>query len=298
MSVSVPTGSPTFARMLLRRQIDELRAADADARAGEPDAIHAVRIAARRLRSTLTSYRKLLPPTEARRLAEELRWLGSALSPARDAEVMRDRLLGALAATPDDLVVGPVGARIRSALDDDARRGQEAATEALGSARFSHLIRDLDALAEVSPAHRVPAQSAARAVRRALRADVRLARRAVRAARADVSAAAQDAALHEARKKAKRLHYSAESAAEVLGHAAEALAEAAHGVQDLLGEHQDSVVARQYLIRFAEEQRAAGEDTFTVGLLHAREQEAARTDGATTRAAWRRIARAARRLEH
>ncbi|HEX5333538.1 MAG TPA: CHAD domain-containing protein [Cellulomonas sp.] len=297
MSVSARPGSSMFAATLLRRQIDELRAADADVRAGEPDAIHDVRIAARRLRSTLTSYRRLLPPTEARGLTEELRWLGSALSPARDAQVMRARLLGELADTPDDLVVGPVGDRIRSALDADARRGQEAAAEALSSARYSHLLRDLDALTTVGTPSDTPERSAARSVRRALRADVRLARRAVRATRADMSAPDQDVALHEARKKAKRLHYAAESAAEVLGRPADELAEAAHGVQDLLGEHQDSVVARQYLIRLANAQRAAGEDTFTVGLLHAREQAAARTDTATTRAAWRRIARAARRLE-
>ncbi|NMM17362.1 MAG: CHAD domain-containing protein, partial [Cellulomonas sp.] len=73
MSVSVPASSSTFARALLVRQIDALRAADADVRAGETDAIHAVRVAARRLRSTLTSYRTLLPTTEARRLTDELR---------------------------------------------------------------------------------------------------------------------------------------------------------------------------------------------------------------------------------
>ncbi|PVU84281.1 hypothetical protein DDP54_00010 (plasmid) [Cellulomonas sp. WB94] len=296
MSVSVPTGSSTFARTLLARQIDDLRAADADVRAGGTDAIHAVRIAARRLRSTLTSYRALLPSVEAARLADELRWLGAALSPARDAQVMRDRLLGALAATPDDLVVGPVGDRIRAALDDDARRGQEEAAAALSSARYAGLLADLDALARTEQPSEVRTRSASGAAQRALRADVRLARRAMRATRADLSDTERDVALHEARKKAKRLHYSAESAADVLGRPADELAEAAHGVQDLLGEHQDSVVARGYLLRLAQEARAAGDDTFTLGLLHAREQEAARTDPSTTRAAWRRIARAARRL--
>jgi CHAD domain-containing protein len=295
MSVSVPTSSATFARTLLVRQIDELRAADADVRAGGTDAIHAVRVAARRLRSTLTSYRTLLPSSEARRLTDELRWLGAALGPARDAQVMRDRLLGALADTPDDLVVGPVGERIRAALDDDARRGQEGAAEALGSVRYARLLGDLDALVEADPPSGVRTWSAERAAQRALRGDVRLARRALRATRPP--ATDQDVALHEARKKAKRLHYSAESAAVVLGHPADELAEAAHGVQDLLGEHQDSVVARRYLLRLAQEARAAGDDTFTLGILHAREQEFARTDAATTRAAWRRIARAARRLE-
>ena len=297
MSVSVPTSSSTFARTLLVGQIDELRAADADVHAGGTDAIHAVRVAARRLRSTLTSYRTLLPSTEARRLTDELRWLGAALSPARDAQVMRDRLLGALADMPDDLVVGLVGERIRAALDADARLGQEGAAEALSSPRYTRLLGDLDALAEAGPPSSMRTRSAARAARRALRADVRLVRRALRATRPKALATDPDVALHEARKKAKRLHYSAESAALVLGRPADELAAAAHGVQDLLGEHQDSVVARRHLLRLAQEARAAGDDTFTLGILHAREQATARTDASTTRAAWRHIARAARRIK-
>lgn len=297
MARSVPTSSSTFSRTLLLRQIDELRAADADVHAGGTDAIHAVRVAARRLRSTLTSYRTLLPSTEARRLTDELRWLGASLSPARDTQVMRDRLLGALADTPDDLVVGPVGERIRAALDDDARLGQEGAAEALGSARYARLLGDLDALAQADPPSDMRTRSAERAAQRALRADVRLARRALRAARPKARATDPDVALHEARKKAKRLHYSAESAGVVLGRPADELAEAAHGVQDLLGEHQDSVVARRYLLRLAQEARAAGDDTFTLGLLHAREQATAHTDASATRAARRRIGRAAQQLD-
>jgi len=150
MTVPVPTSSSAFARTLLSGQIAELREADAALRDGGTDAIHAIRVAARRLRSTLTAYRKLLPSEEARRLTGELRWLGAALSPARDAQVMRDRLLTALADTPDHLVVGPVGDRIRAALDHDARLGQEGAVEALSSARYARLLGDLEALAETS----------------------------------------------------------------------------------------------------------------------------------------------------
>ena len=297
MTVPVPTSSSAFARTLLSGQIAELREADAALRDGGTDAIHAIRVAARRLRSTLTAYRKLLPSEEARRLTGELRWLGAALSPARDAQVMRDRLLTALADTPDHLVVGPVGDRIRAALDHDARLGQEGAVEALSSARYARLLGDLEALAETSSPRGVRTRSAERAARRALRADVRLARRALRAARPKARATDPDVALHEARKKAKRLHYSAESAGVVLGRPADELAEAAHGVQDLLGEHQDSVVARRYLLRLAQEARAAGDDTFTLGLLHAREQATAHTDASATRAARRRIGRAAQQLD-
>ncbi|MGV8977763.1 MAG: CHAD domain-containing protein [Cellulomonas sp.] len=297
MPVSVPAGSSMFARMLLLRQIDELRTADAEFRAGAPDAVHTVRVAARRLRSTLTSYRPLLTSTQRVRLTGELRWLGTAFGPARDAQVMHDRLLGALADTATDLVVGPVGDHIRAALDDDARRGRADAVEALSSPRYANLLRDLGALAGTEPPSGVRMPAAARAARAALRVDVQRTRRALRATRASASDTDRDAALHEARKRAKRLHYSAESATGALGRPADKLAQTAHSVQDLLGEHQDSVVARRYLLRLAQEARAAGDDTFTLGLLYGREQAGARIDPSIPAAARRRLARAARRLK-
>jgi CHAD domain-containing protein len=44
-------------------------------------------------------------------------------------------------------------------------------------------------------------------------------------------------------------------------------------LQSLLGDHQDSVVSREHLVQQAEAAHAAGEDTFTYGLLYQREVE-------------------------
>ena len=49
------------------------------------------------------------------------------------------------------------------------------------------------------------------------------------------------------------------------------VADAAKTVQTLLGDRQDSVVSRTRLIEQANTAHAAGEDTFTYGLLHQRE---------------------------
>ncbi|MEE3919712.1 hypothetical protein V2I01_19670 [Micromonospora sp. BRA006-A] len=49
-------------------------------------------------------------------------------------------------------------------------------------------------------------------------------------------------------------------------------------LQDLLGTHQDSVVTREVLRRQALQAYADGENTFTYGLLHARQAEAAGHD--------------------
>ena len=100
----------------------------------------------------------------------------------------------------------------------------------------------------------------------------------------------QDAAIHEARKAAKRVRYAAEAAVPALGGKARRQAAQAKELQQLLGDHHDGVVARTVLLDLAGQARAAGEDTFTYGVLHQRQacqaaeiertlpQSAARTD--------------------
>ena len=53
------------------------------------------------------------------------------------------------------------------------------------------------------------------------------------------------------------------------------MSERAKAIQSLLGDHQDSVVSRTHLLREAEAAQAAGEDTFTYGLLYQVESELA-----------------------
>jgi CHAD domain-containing protein len=80
----------------------------------------------------------------------------------------------------------------------------------------------------------------------------------------------RDEALHRIRKGAKRLRYTAAATG------AAKVSDAAKSIQSLLGDHQDSVVSRQHLSQQAEAAHAAGEDTFTYGLLYEREAELAR----------------------
>jgi CHAD domain-containing protein len=77
----------------------------------------------------------------------------------------------------------------------------------------------------------------------------------------------RDAAIHEARKATKRARNAAEAAAPALGRPAAQAKE----LQQLLGDHHDSVVARTVLLSLAQHARAAGEDTFTYGLMHQRQ---------------------------
>src|SRR5215212_11895250 len=77
---------------------------DPQVRRRDPDAVHQLRVATRRLRSLLTTWRSLLEVDSAEPLRVELRWLTQALAGARDAEVMHARLDRMLHEEGSDLV--------------------------------------------------------------------------------------------------------------------------------------------------------------------------------------------------
>ncbi|WP_234425578.1 CYTH and CHAD domain-containing protein, partial [Streptomyces kebangsaanensis] len=98
----------------LRAQRDALVALDPAVRRDVHDSVHRMRVATRRLRSTLRTYRKVLDRTATDPLRGELKWLGGELGLDRDQEVLTERLTAGLDAVPDTLVTGPVRARLRT----------------------------------------------------------------------------------------------------------------------------------------------------------------------------------------
>ncbi len=292
------TGTAPTATGILRAYLVEHRGAllehDAGVRQGDSEPVHKMRVAARRLRSALTTYRPLLGREVADPLREELRWLGLALSEARDAHVLRGRLTAVLAAEPPELVVGPVVARLDQELGATQQHGREAAVNALESTRYFRLLDALDDLVASLPTSPPTADEAAPAateVPRLVRRDWKRLRVAVKAAGHADGTEALDRALHEARKKAKRLRYAAESAIPVQPGAAVRMARAAEAVQEALGAHQDTVVARARLRSIAMTAHLDGENAFTFGRLHALEQWRADRAERDFARAWRRLSR-------
>ena len=266
-------------------QTERLLKQDMRVRADQPDSIHRLRIAARRTRSALTTYRPVLAPGSATTLTEELRWLGQVLSEARDAQVMRERLELLVASEPPELVLGPVASRIDDDLRAAYRAGREHALAALDSERYFRLLDSLDELVHSAPKsdNDDPAKDV---VPHLLQRDAKRLRRAVRRIPEAEDAEARDVALHEARKKAKRLRYAAESAVPVFGRRAKTLAASAKKVQEALGEHQDSVIARRRLRDYGVQAHLSGENGFTFGRLHAVEQSRAVKAEQGFRKAW------------
>ena len=114
------------------------------------------------------------------------------------------------------------------------------------------------------PAAREAGEVLAKPVRRA-------ARRLQRVLDAVPGAEDRDTAIHQARKAAKRARYAAEAAVPAIGRTASRQAAQTKKLQQLLGDHHDSVVARTALLDLAGKARAAGEDTFTYGLMYERQ---------------------------
>ncbi|KRF40226.1 hypothetical protein ASG96_04785 [Terrabacter sp. Soil810] len=275
----------------LTEQTARLHEHDAGVRAGHPESVHRLRIAARRLRSALSTFRPILDRTRTDPVQEELRWLGRSLAPARDAHVLREHLLALVSSEPDELVIGSAVTRIEDQLRADHQTGLVGAREALDSDRYWHLLDTLDTLV-ASPPLRPHADTSARTMMpRLLARDLKRLRRAVRAIEAAPDAAHRDMAFHEARKKAKRLRYAAEVAVPPLGKRARSLAKSAKQAQKVLGAHQDSVNARGRLRELGVQAHLAGDNSFSFGRLHALEQVRAERAEAEFETVWTRFSR-------
>lgn len=255
-------------RAYLREQVDELLARDRGARVNEPDAVHKMRVAARRLRSALATYRPVLDRTRTDPIRDELKWLGQVLGKPRDAEVLHERLRTLVAELPGELVLGPVVRRIDLEMRDRHRSAHAAAVAELDGERYFRLLDALDALVDDPPLTVRADDPAVDQLSVSVRRATRRVDRAAQAVDEADSQQARDTHLHEVRKSAKRARYAAESAAPVIGAPAARLARRMEGVQEVLGEHQDSVTARSVLRELGVAAHLAGENGFTFGLLY------------------------------
>lgn len=275
----------------LRQQVAAITAADPLVRLDAEDAVHQMRVASRRLRAALTTFRPHLARGHTDALRGELRWLAGLLGDVRDAEVLRDRLRDRFDAAP----AGPGTAAARARVDAGlSRRYDHARAEMLhqlASPRYLRLLDDLDGLLDAPPltprARRPAREELPGRARKAWKA----LRRAHQAADAAVTPGERATALHEVRKAAKRARYTGEALQPAFGKDAARFAAAMERVQEVLGEHQDSQVARETLAEMAAQAYGAGEDTFAYGFVAGLEEAAAAAARSTYGDAWRAASR-------
>ncbi len=262
--------------------------ADVAVRRDLPDAVHQMRVAARRLRSVLRTFDSLLDPEWSQALREELGWLASELGAIRDTEVLLERLdedaelLGEPDAGQARAIIDP---RLRSRLAA-ARSG---ALAALRSDRHEWLLDDLVAAADEPrvldvafvPIDEIGPALVGRAWRRFARAAAEL--------RVDGPATTW----HAARIRAKRARYSVDVLASIDGDRMAHLADELADVTEVLGEHQDAWVAQQVLRDLAD--AATGAEAFALGRLHDIEVEREALARLAFLEMWPQVKRAAKR---
>ena len=238
-----PDAGPLAAlQMALASQYEQLLAHDPGTRLGtDPEDLHQMRVATRRSRAFLRAARPLLDREWAAGLRDELGWLGSALGPARDLDVLLEQIRADLAAIGAD--AGDADALLDS-LETEHREARAVVVDALGDPRY---LRLLDALDGVEPK---PGSGKAGASLADLWWDEfrRTRRRFGKLGRSPT-----DEDLHAARIRVKRARYAAELGAGELGDPGQRFVAAAKRLQDVLGEHQDAHVAELRIAAWAAE---------------------------------------------
>ncbi len=271
-------------RAMLRAQHDKLVGHDPGVRVGgEPEDVHAMRVAVRRTRAVLRATKPMLDPHWVDELRSELEWLGDSLATVRDLDVLSAYLTRELPSLTEEEARD--GKRLIELLRERHARARDALLEVLDSDRYLQLLSQLDAAAE---APRVRDTSAT--VEQLARKEFRKLRKRHRRLGDDPSAAS----LHKFRIRGKRARYAAELAARARGARATCFVDRAEELQDVLGEHQDAIVAEHELRELARQAHHPGA-ALAAGRIIER-QQARRLDARRAfPKTWKRLRRAGKR---
>jgi CHAD domain-containing protein len=225
---------------------------------GDAEELHKLRVAVRRLRALLRTLRSRVEDQRCEALRAELGTLGRTLGPARDGDVFKAYLEDETAAIDE-----PGADVLLDHVESQRLEAYAAARAALDDPGFLRLLEELDAFCATAEIPELDGVVAVEAKK-------------LRKAMEDV---ASNEALHAARIKAKRVRYAAEAKGEkrVVRHAKR--------LQDVVGEHQDAVVAEQRLRDLAEPETA-----ILVGRLIERQAERRRRAREATPGAWKKLA--------
>jgi CHAD domain-containing protein len=212
----------------------------------DPEGVHQARVATRRLRSDLRTFRTLVDPTWSAELRDELGWIARILGEVRDGDVLVARLQTRTRELPESLRV-PASAALEM-LQHARDASYVDLLEALRSERYVELLDSLVEAARAPSLRESASEPAAGAIPTLVRRPWHKLQKQAEGLPREPS----DSQLHEVRIRTKRVRYAVEAAAPVVGKPARALAHAAARLQDVLGELNDAVVAARWLETRAE----------------------------------------------
>ena len=287
---------PRHVRAALDLRLRALLHHDPGTRTGaDIEDLHQMRVSVRRMRAALKAARPLLDAAWADGLRAELGWLGRALGPVRDLDVLLLRLRAEVAALPAD--EQEPGGVLVAALEREREGARADMLAALDAPRYPALLERLaDAVRLPLPAP--PTARARPGLVDLVRVEVRKLRRAVD----EAGPTPPDEVLHALRIRGKRVRYTGELVEPALrgtkpGRAVKRLLAATAELQEVLGDHQDACVAeqriRELLDGLADLAGGVYDDAhvvFVAGRLVERERQRAQAQRARWWGAWERVA--------
>jgi CHAD domain-containing protein len=220
-------------RSYLRAQLTAIERHDPAVRVGsDPEDLHKLRVAVRRSRASLREAKSLLGEERGRELRDELKWLGRQLGPARDLDVLIARLRAEVAELdgPDAIPAG----KIVMQLESEREEAQAELLAALESPRYAQLLAMLEETVSAPPV-----ATSDVSLRKVAAKEFRKLERQVDS----LGVLPSNDALHRARIQAKRLRYATELSSQLLGKDGRRVVSAAKDFQDVVGAHQDAVIA-------------------------------------------------------
>jgi CHAD domain-containing protein len=262
-----------LALSVVSAQRDEMLTQEPAVRADQdPEALHDMRVATRRLRAALRFFEGAFGP-DAEPLREEIGWLGRGLGSARDQDVQLARLRDALG---DDEQDEPDQRAIEAILAAASQRRDAAHREMvamLDGTQFEQLRATLDAFIAAGATGARAVETATAVLPELIEARFRKLKKLGK--RLTEDSAPED--FHELRIRGKRLRYAVEFASDLYGEPAANYANRLVALQDLLGEHQDAYVAMEQLRGLVEDHGSelSRKEAFVLGGLAERERVAA-----------------------
>lgn len=247
----------------------------------DPEDVHQARVATRRLRADLRTFRTLLDPDWTSELRAGLRWLGGELGAVRDKDVLVALLRGVAGEFLE--TERRAAERLLAGLEAE----EEAARERLlASMRSDRYVALLDRLVKGSNAPSFAPGSSDTKTDALIELGARPWKK-LQSQVKDLQDRPDDDALHRVRILTKRSRYAAEALAPIVGRPARAYAKAAASLQDVLGRNQDASVAREWLR--SSTPRAPSAQAFAAGMLVAAADGWSRKARTAWPAAWRRL---------
>jgi CHAD domain-containing protein len=225
----------------------------------DPEGVHRARVASRRTRSDLKTFKPLLDADWSARLGADLEWLIDALGAVRDSDVLGVKLRDVVDRHPE--IDHDAAGRVLYQVRLQRRRDRRRLLRHLSDERAMQLLDDLVAAA-AEPATLPSADGPARKTMPKL---VRKRWKRLDRAIDGLGRHPQPSELHAVRILAKRLRYATEAVAPAAGKQARKFAKDAARIQDALGEMNDAAVTRSWLTACAE--RLDGPAAFAAGQM-------------------------------